>query len=245
MTSDRRPGGPAGPAGPTTTVGTAGRWQVLMVCTGNLCRSPMAQYLAAAALRTDQDPAAQWVTIISAGTHASEGSPMHPHAAVVLAERGLDPRGFAGRRLGADMINNAGLVLCTQREHRAAVVTMMPKAVRRTFTLRELARLTAGMTPADIVANAAATRGPATRDVATSRTTGDPTVADRGVRYGDALAACAVGRRGRTLPGHPTDDDIIDPLGGSIEAFRQCADKINDALARPLELLTRAVHMTG
>ncbi|WP_242605752.1 hypothetical protein [Frankia sp. Cppng1_Ct_nod] len=75
MTPDRRAGGPAVPA---TTVDTAGRWQVLMVCTGNLCRSPMAQYLAAAALRTDQDPAAQWVTIISAGAHASEGSPCTP-----------------------------------------------------------------------------------------------------------------------------------------------------------------------
>ncbi|WP_305039355.1 MULTISPECIES: protein tyrosine phosphatase [unclassified Frankia] len=205
-------------------------WHVLMVCKGNLCRSPTAEYVAAAALRAGLGAERDSVTVSSAGTHARAYAPMHPHTATVLAERGLNPAGFRAHRIDVDTVRSAGLVLCAERKHRGIVVTMVPKAVRRTFTLREFARLTAGITLADIVSTGLPSDGDAAGSLPA---------------YGDALVALAVGRRGLTRPERPTDDDIADPIGASIEAFRYCAEQISAALARPLGLLTLAARMTG
>ncbi|WP_322754963.1 protein tyrosine phosphatase [Frankia sp. Cas3] len=208
-------------------------WQVLVVCTGNLCRSPMTEYLAVAALRANLGTEVHSVTVSSAGTHARNGMPMHRHAAAVLAERGIDPAGFAARRLDGTMVSDACLVLCAGREHRSFVVAMAPKAVRRTFTLREFARLTAGIASAGIPAHTGQAN-PCPAEV----------IRADGVRtWRDALVAHAADHRGLRRPERPSDDDIADPIGASIEAFRSCAEQISAALAQPLTLLTRAVQM--
>ncbi len=185
----------------------------------------MAEYLAVAALQAGLGPYASSVTVRSAGTRALDGAHMHHATTTLLAERGLSPDGFTARRVDAAMLSSADLVLCAEREHRSIVVTMVPKILRRTFTLREFARLTAGITPSEI------TLSDTTVDVV------------RGC--GNALVARAVGCRGLNRPERPTDDDIDDPIGSSIEVFRSCAEQISAALAQPLQLLTRAVRMSS
>ena len=129
--------------------------RILVVCTGNICRSPMAEHL----LRAGLPPGTAEVT--SAGTHGLVGEGMQAHALDVLRERGVDGSAFRARRLEAHHVEGADLVLTATREHRAAVVTLAPTAVRRTFTLRELDRLlsVADLTAPDLVAAAAAQRG--------------------------------------------------------------------------------------
>jgi len=138
---------------------------ILVVCTGNIARSPMAQRLLEHRLA-----GVPWLMVTSAGTWGHEGSPMERPAAAALAEVGIDEGGFRARDLATDMVRDAALVLTATRDHRAAVLRHDPSALRRTFTLRELGRLAAapgtqaGMPPGSararlVVATAAAARG--------------------------------------------------------------------------------------
>jgi protein-tyrosine phosphatase len=86
---------------------------------------------------------------------------------------------------------------------------MVPRAVTRTFTLREFSRLAtgveAGVLPADVV------------------------------ERGRALVAAVAGRRGLVAAG-PEGDDLADPYGAPARAFEHCASDIVDVLTVPLDL---------
>lgn len=112
---------------------------ILTVCTGNVCRSPLLERLLQGAL--DRRFGAGAVPVRSAGTRALVGAPMDPRAATVLREMGGDPDYFAARRLTEPMIRSAPLVLTATRDHRAQVSRMHPRAMKRTFTFRELAHI--------------------------------------------------------------------------------------------------------
>lgn len=105
---------------------------VLVICTGNLCRSPIIATLLAAELPTS--------VVRSAGTSAPQGRPWHPYALQVLAEGGHEVSGQARRLHKAD-VSEAKLILTAEGVHRGAVVTLDPDAEHRCFTLLEAARL--------------------------------------------------------------------------------------------------------
>jgi protein-tyrosine phosphatase len=191
---------------------TDATFELLFVCTGNICRSPMAERLAAAALATRLGAEASQVLVHSAGTWGHEGSPMEPFALDTLARLGVDHASsgaFRARELTAEMVESADLVLVASREHRAAVVTMVPRAAARTFTLREFGRLSAGVD--------------------------GPGLPSGVVERGKALVAAAAGRRGLVPPG-PEGDDLADPYGAPARAFEHCAADIVDVLRAPLDL---------
>lgn len=110
---------------------------VLFVCTGNICRSPFM----AAAMTASLAAWAPGLRFSSAGTQALPGSPMDPFFLDVLANRGIDCRGFGARRLTAPMVRDADLILTAERSHRGATVRLELSALRRTFTLRQAVRL--------------------------------------------------------------------------------------------------------
>ncbi|MGY1842288.1 arsenate reductase/protein-tyrosine-phosphatase family protein [Modestobacter sp. SYSU DS0875] len=155
--------------------------RVLVVCTGNVCRSPAAERLLATRL-----PAGAGVTVTSAGTSALVGRAIDPPVAELLRLAGADPTGFAARQLQADQIRAADVVLVMERSHRAAVVGVEPTAVRRTFLLAELgaiAPLVAATgwpadVPADPAARLAALPGLAGRHRPRLARSGGPEVAD-------------------------------------------------------------------
>lgn len=118
--------------------------EVLFVCHANMCRSPMAEYIARRLLGGHP------VTVASAGTDAVDGAPMHPYAIDVAAEAGADPTGFRARRLRREHLTGATLVLTATRRQRSLCTALAPSALHRTFTLRQFARLAAEATvPAD------------------------------------------------------------------------------------------------
>lgn len=121
---------------------------VLTVCTGNICRSPLLERLLQRTL--DDAHGLGAVQVRSAGTAALVGAEMDERSAALLHELGGDPDGFVARRLTASMVTEADLVLTATREHRAAVVRMVPSAMRRTFTVRELAVLVAQIPDTDL-----------------------------------------------------------------------------------------------
>ena len=189
----------------------------MFVCTGNICRSPMAERMTQGALVSRLGPTADAFEVTSAGTRGLEGRAMEPNAQDTLQERGADPRGFVARQLTERMVEGADIVLCATRSHRSEVVTMSPRGLKRTFTIRELGRLTADLTPADIA-------GPTVREM------------------GATLVERAVARRGLRPGGKPTNDDINDPYLQELDAFRTCAQLIADAMRGPVDLLTAALR---
>jgi protein-tyrosine phosphatase len=111
---------------------------VLLVCTGNICRSPAAELLLRRALGDDSG-----VRIGSAGLEARVGESIAAPMASLLRAEGLDPAGFAARQIEAETVRRADLVLTMTGEQRSAVVRRVPLAVRRTFTVVEFAGLCA------------------------------------------------------------------------------------------------------
>jgi protein-tyrosine phosphatase len=113
---------------------------ILCVCTGNVARSPAAERLLAHALGSS-------VRVSSAGTHALVGQGFSPPMDVLVAETGADTSGFAAREVTPAILREADLVLGLTREHRALTVDLAPATVRRSFTLREYARLLRSIEP--------------------------------------------------------------------------------------------------
>jgi protein-tyrosine phosphatase len=115
--------------------------RILFVCTGNICRSPLAERLATVWAEQSLGSAAATVVIRSAGTEGLDGRPMDRKSGRALMDLGGDPTGFAARPLLPVMADRADLVLTMTRKHRRLVLAGAPRALRRTFTLPEAASL--------------------------------------------------------------------------------------------------------
>ena len=112
---------------------------ILFVCTGNLCRSPMAEYL----LRHHLGPDSGW-TVGSAGLHAGPGQPASAAAVAVLAEHGIDLRGHRSRPLTREMVDGAALVVVMTAAHAGDVMSRYPQARDRVRLLKSFDRGSGG-----------------------------------------------------------------------------------------------------
>jgi protein-tyrosine phosphatase len=115
--------------------------RLLVVCTANVCRSPLAQRVL-----QDRLPEPVAALVESAGTRTEEGWAMCPVSASVLP----DPSGDAAyaeahrsRPVTRRLVEDAGLVLTMEREQRSAIARLAPGSQAKVFTLREAAALAA------------------------------------------------------------------------------------------------------
>jgi protein-tyrosine phosphatase len=166
-----------------------------MVCTGNVCRSPAAERLLAARV-----PAG--VVVSSAGVRALTGYAIDGPTALVLRERGVDTEGHAGRLLTPTLLHDADLVLTAESGQRRTILEAEPTAMRTTFTIREFARLGAGLPAIDRPTEEALRRR--VRDIAA--------------------------RRGVVPPAPAGGDDIGDPFGASVEVARETVTQLASAV---------------
>jgi protein-tyrosine phosphatase len=111
----------------------AGVPTLLFVCTGNLCRSPMAAALARKVLAGR----AEAVDVLSAGL-LQGGQPATGEAVELMKRRGLDLSTHRSRRLGDALAPPPDLILGMAQEHARAVVDLLPQLLPRTFTLKDL-----------------------------------------------------------------------------------------------------------
>ena len=116
-------------------------FRLLLVCTGNVCRSPMAERLLVAGLAERSGEGGRGVEVSSAGTGALVGEAMTPETADLVSRHGGDPTGHRARQVTPQLLAEADLVLALTREHRAAVAQLHPRVLRRLLTLREAGRL--------------------------------------------------------------------------------------------------------
>ena len=108
---------------------------VLFVCTGNLCRSPMAEVLLMARLAQDEDRQA-W-RVGSAGVWTREGRPASAHAVQEMTRRGIDMRGHRSRVVTRVLMAEADLVLAMARSHVEALGVAFPDQAHKVYLLSE------------------------------------------------------------------------------------------------------------
>lgn len=99
--------------------------RLLLVCTGNTCRSPMAE----AVVRAEAEARGlDGLEVRSAGTMASGGDPASRGAVQAAREVGLDLSGHGSSRLTTELVDWADLVLCMAPSHRMDVEQVAPAA---------------------------------------------------------------------------------------------------------------------
>jgi protein-tyrosine phosphatase len=187
------------------------RFEVLLVCTGNVCRSPLAEQLL-------RERFGEHVAHFrSAGTAALVGQRMPEEAQVLSRELG----GAAAelhepRLLDAEAVERADIVLALTREHRADIARLVPRAHRTTVTLREAARLLEALVA-----------GRESADELADLRQGSPVEALR------ALVPLMLAQRGMGDPiASPEDDDVIDPFGFGADVYAASGAQVVDAIDR-------------
>jgi protein-tyrosine phosphatase len=174
--------------------------RVLLVCTGNICRSPMAHgFLEERSRRL----LGGRLRVRSAGTWARPGFEATDEAVAAAAERGVDIANHRTTPFMPDLADWADVVITMTAEQRDEVLGAGPSAASRTFTLKELVSILGALPPAE---------EPPTRERLLAR-----------IGEADRL------RREGIAPG-PADEDVADPLGLGMDAYRAAAWEIEELI---------------
>lgn len=177
--------------------------ELVVVCTANICRSPLAEAMLARAAEERLGPDAP-VHVSSSGVHGLAGEEAAPLSLEEAARRGLDLSRHVARVTDELGVWRADLVLTMTERHRGRIVRMLPSVARSTFTIREFARLTSALKPVE----------------------GALPVRER-VRFVARLAHGA-----RAYVARPSErEDVADPYGGPRAGYVETADEL-DALIR-------------
>jgi protein-tyrosine phosphatase len=176
---------------------------ILVVCTGNICRSPIAEGLLRGALSVRFGRAAPAVS--SAGTAGLEGRSAQPESVQAAAERGADIAGHRAREITPELAADADLMVAMSTEHRDAIVRLQPSAAGRAFTLKELVRVLEEL---------------------------DEPEPGVGPDFLPARVGEADDLRSSGFDGNPHDQDVVDPLGMPLESYRAIAWELDGWTSR-------------
>jgi protein-tyrosine phosphatase len=190
--------------------------RILTVCTGNVCRSPVAERLLQAGL--DQVLPGGF-EVRSAGTRALVGDPVQPLSADIIRTFGGTSEGFAARQLTGKVLRKVDLVLAMSSAHRGEVLQLDASLLKRTFTIREFARML------DVLEDR---EGPGAQAGPGIQFTGDRINAN--TELWSSLPARAASVRHLSLAPEASDNDVIDPYRRSADYYRQMEDELAPAI---------------
>lgn len=192
--------------------------RILTICTGNVCRSPMAERL----LQQKLDEIRPGVfDVRSAGIQALVNSPMDTRAEGLLRVLGGSSDGFAARQLQEAQLADVDLVLAMSIEHRDRILNLMPRLLKRTFTVRELARMLDALE--------------ADPDIEIPAGTSDDEVEYRWKR----LPHLAALKRYQVRAADQSEDEIVDPYRRDDSVYWQMVRDLVPAVERLVEFEAR------
>lgn len=186
--------------------------RILTVCTGNICRSPVAERLLQAGFDQVRPGAFR---VRSAGTRAMVGEPAQPGSARIITTYGGTSEGFAARQLTPAILRDADLVLTMAARHRGEVLQLDPSLLRRTFTIREFARMLETLEEREA---GQGDDGP-----------GSPTEAELCALW-RGLPARAASVRHLALAADAAANDVVDPYRRGEDVYLQMEDELAPAL---------------
>ena len=105
---------------------------VLFVCTGNTCRSPMAEVMFSAIIKEDEYLAA------SAGLAAFDGDSATDSAILAMDELGLDLRNHRSRRLTQEMAENADKIITMTHNQKEHLLMHLPEVANKTISFKDI-----------------------------------------------------------------------------------------------------------
>ena len=106
--------------------------KILTVCTGNICRSPMAEGIIRMIFEADQS-----IDVSSSGTHAVEGNPATEFAVLVSREKKIDIAGHRARLLDRALIKSCDIILCMEPAHAEWVLSIDCSAYKKVYNLAD------------------------------------------------------------------------------------------------------------
>ncbi|NIK79428.1 protein-tyrosine phosphatase [Paenibacillus castaneae] len=189
--------------------------RILFVCTGNTCRSPMAE----AMLRQMAAQRGITVAVRSAGVSTVDGLPVSAHAVETLRQRDIE-HNSSSRALTSEAVNWADLILTMTSSHKRGLLQWYPEAVDKTHTLKEYANQDAGVL-ADIEELERLYS-----ELHMKQALGQQLTADERNRLLELE---------RRIP----SVDIADPFGGTLAIYNSSAQEIEAALRNLLDKLTK------
>lgn len=119
--------------------------KILIVCTGNICRSPMAEVLLRRTLEGAGHPE---VEVASFGTWGLTGSPATSEAIEVMRQQGIDMTSHQARSLERGDVEEADLVLAMTSVHLREIEDLAPGSSSKVLLMKELAEVEVGELPA-------------------------------------------------------------------------------------------------
>lgn len=109
---------------------------IVVVCTANICRSPMGEGLLRHALAAETGPLRE-IPVISAGVAARDGEAVSENSRVALKKVGIDIANHRSQPLTQEMLDEALLVLCMTETHRAMIQLQADPAPKNLHLFRE------------------------------------------------------------------------------------------------------------
>jgi len=224
---------------------------ILFVCTGNTCRSPMAEALLKDMVKDSKEE----YEIISAGTTALAGEPAAGEAIRALEEIGVVMTGHRSQPVTQDLLERVDLIITMTRGHKERIMELMPLAGEKTFTLKEFSGKLEGNNQVEKILEL--DREEARRRQEFQKQKGDEEKRllarreqlRRDLREvesqllklreeKDELLEDIRVERDKLLEEGEKGFDVSDPFGGSLETYQKTRDEIK----KELEIIFRGLH---
>lgn len=191
--------------------------RILTICTGNICRSPLAAQLLAAKLGSTH------FEVATAGTSPVVGEPMQETMQRIAARMGaIDVSEHRAIGMQRDAVAHADLILGMDREHRRAAAKLLPNAAQRSFTLLEFAHVVSSIDTSHL----------------------DDQAQPNGDR---ALEGLEIAMRMRGVVPRLTPErlyDVPDPYGRSKQVYERSAKQIERAVDQIVTFFQRVAGLT-